>query len=323
MDRLRKIGNIESRITELLQKVPGYNGYRDKENRRDEDKRLRDSIANDVQNNVARLTQYNANLSAARELSHLSRVESLVGQLRLLADRIRTASYGYGGIFTEREVDAAALDQLRQFDLALQREVTSLGEEVETLTSSTPPRDDDVRSLSGEIDRLQLLFDTRTEVVDRAKPTRDAKVLELLDTNEPATPSPLLSVSKGDTLSVLGDNFIANATISLATDQGPLQLIRVSEEEGGATWLLGSGVEGIVSARLTESLGEMPPYQTMQRAAATLDTENGRQEGVAVQYAARMTGGGELELTVVFGDSARVYRGNEIRDIDVEVYGAA
>ena len=323
MDRLRKIGNVENRITELLHRVPGYSGYRDKENRRDEDKRLRESIADDVQKGVDRLTQYNGDLSAARELSHISRMESLVGQIRLLADRIRTTSYGYGGIFTERDVDGAALDQLRQFDLALQDEVASLNDKIGELTRSIPPEDDDVRALSQEIDRLSLLFDSRSQVVDQAKPTRDAKVLALLESNKPAVPSPLLSVRKGDTLSVLGDNFIANATISLATDQGPLQLIRVSEDEGGATWLLGSGVEGIVSARLTETLGEMPSYQTMQRAAATLDTENGRQEGVAVQYAARMANSDELELTVVFGDSARVYRGNEIRDIDVDIYGAA
>jgi hypothetical protein len=323
MDRLRKIGNLENRMNNLLHQVPGYSGYRDKENRRDEDKRLREAIANAVQASVERLTQYNADLSAERELKAVGRIEKLIGQVRLLADRIRTASYGYGGIFTEREVDGAALDQLRQFDLSLQQEVSSLQEKVATLVGSSPPQDDAVRALSDDIDRLSMLFSARTDVVDQAKPSRDEKVLALLESNEEAKPSPLLSVSRGETLSVLGDNFIANATITVVTDQGPLQLVRVTEDKEGATWLLGSGVEGIISARLTESTGDVPSYQTMQRASATLDTENGRQEGVAVQYAARSTGPDELELTLVIGDSARVYRGNEIRDIDVEVYGAA
>lgn len=323
MDKIRNIGNVESRINDLLHKVPGYSGYRDKENRRDEDKRVRESVANDITNSVKRLTQYNADLAAARQLSHLSRVEDLVGRVRHFGDRVRTASYGYGGVFTERSVDEAALDQLRQFDLALQREVASLDIAIENITSEMPPQDDAVRALSEELNRLNLLFDSRTEVVDQGKPTRDDKVLALLDTSEPPKPSPLMTVTRGDTLSVLGDNFVANATISLATDQGPLQLIRVTEEEDGATWLLGSGVEGIISARLTERFVEAPGYQTMSRASATVDTGNGRQEGVAAQYAARTTEDGELELVVVFGGSARVYRGNEIRDIDVEVYGAA
>lgn len=323
MDRLRKIGNLEDRISTLLHKVPGYSGYRDKENRRDEDKRVREMIAGDIQKSVDRLTQYNAELSAAREFSSLSRLESVVGQVRLLADRIRTASYGYGGIFTERSVDEMVLDQLRQFDLALQNEATGIEQHVETLVSSMPPKDDDVRALSEELNRLSTLFDARTQVVDEAKPTRDAQVLDLLDTTDPAPPSPLLSVSRGDTFSVLGDNYIANATIRVTTDQGPLNLIRVSEDEEGATWLLGSGIEGIFSAKLTESQGEAQGYQTLQRASATMDTDKGLEEGIAVQYAARVSGDGDLELTLVFGNASRVYRGNEIRDMDVEVYGAA
>lgn len=323
MDKIRNIGNVESRISDLLHKVPEYSGYRDKENRRDEDKRIRESVANDVTNSVKRLTQYNADLSAARELSHLSRVEDLVGRVRHFGDRVRTASYGYGGIFTERSVDEAALDQLRQFDLALQREVASLDAAIANTTSSMPPRNEAVRELSEELDRLNLLFDSRTGVVDQGKPTRDDRVLALLDTTGEPKPSPLMSVARGDTLSVMGDNFVANATVSLATDQGPLHLIRVTEEEDGATWLLGSGVVGIISARLTEQFVETPGYQTMSRASATVDTGNGKQEGVAAQFAARMTEDSELKLVVVFGGSARVYRGNEIRDIDVEIYGAA
>src|SRR5699024_8390400 len=142
MDLLRKMGNLEDKITTLLHKVPGYSGYRDKENRRDEDKRVREAIAADIQQNMDRLTQYNADLSAAREFSSLSRLESLVGQVRLLADRIRTASYGYGGLFTERSVDEAVLDQLRQFDLALQNEANGIESKINTLVGSMPPKDD-------------------------------------------------------------------------------------------------------------------------------------------------------------------------------------
>ena len=312
------------RIRDMLGRIPGYNGYRDKENRRDEDRRLRESIADAIMLSADQLTQYNARLSANRELSSLSRVEAIVGQIRLLADRVRTASYGYGGIFTERSVDEAALDQLRQFDLALQREVQALGAAVSTLTASTPPSDANTSAVTDELGRLNLLFDSRTSVVDEGKPTREARVLDLLDTTPPPKPSPLMSVNRGDALSVLGDNFVADATISLATDDGPLQLIRVAQGNQGATWLLGSGVPGIISARLTEVASESTPsYQAMNRATATIDTEKGRQEGVAAQYAAQTDNAGSLQLTLLIGDEPQVFRGNEIRDIDVEIYGAA
>lgn len=312
--------SLENRITNLLNKVPGYTGYRDKENRRDDDKRLRDAIAGEIQVSVDRLTQYNAGLSAARELKALARTETLVGQLRLLADRIRTASYGYGGIFTERSVDGAVLDQLRQFDVTLQGEVAALATHVDALTGSTPPNEDEARALGDEINRLNLLFSARTGVVDEARPSRDRQVLDLLDTAQPAAPAPLLSVSRGDTLSVLGDNYVANATITITTGEGPLNLIRVSED--GTTWLLGSGITGLPSARLTESPGDMPAGETMQRGTAVVDTPKGRQQDVAVQYRANAEGD-NVSLTLVIGETVTTYHGNEIRDIDVEVYGAA
>jgi hypothetical protein len=61
----------------------------------------------------------------------------------------------------------------------------------------------------------------------------------------------------------------------------------------------------------------------MSRASAVVDTETGRQEGIAAQYAIRTSGSNDVEITIVIGDSARAYRGNEISDMDVEVYGAA
>lgn len=311
------------RITNLLNRIPGYTGYRDKENRRDEDKRIREAVANEVGAQVDRLNQYSAELSSEREFEHLSRIEGLVGQMRLLGDRIRTASYGYGGIFTERSVDETALDQLRQFDVSMEREVASLGAAVDRLSGTMPPDGDAVRALHDEMNRLGRLFDARTTVIDEGRPSRDEEVLSLLEVTEEKAPSPLLSVKKNETLSVLGDNYIANATMRLSTDEGTIHLVRVTEDQEGATWLMGSDIAGVPSARLVESATDTPGYQTMSRASAIVDTENGRQEGIAARYALRSSGGQDVELVVQIGDSARVYRGNEISDLDIEVYGAA
>lgn len=311
------------RISNLLNRVPGYTGYRDKENRRDEDKRIREAVASEITAQVDHLNRYNAELSSEREFSHLSRIEGLIGKVRLLGDRIRTASYGYGGLFSDRDIDATALDQLRQFDLSLEREVRSLATAIGNLTGSMPPRDDDVRALDEEVNRLGRLFDARSGVIDEGKPSRDDQVLALLEINEEKAPSPLLSVSRNETLSVLGDNYVANATMHIATDEGVIHLVRVTEDQENAVWLMGSDIPAVPSARLVESSGDAPGYQTMSRAAATVDTETGRQEGIAACYALRSGSGDGIELIIMIGDSARAYRGNEISDMDIEVYGAA
>src|SRR5690348_24937 len=93
---------ISSTISTLLHRVPGYTGYRSLEDRRDDDKRLRDSVADQVDAVVTTLGGVSARLAADRNLTHISVVERLVGATRLLGDRVRNASYGYGGIFSDR-----------------------------------------------------------------------------------------------------------------------------------------------------------------------------------------------------------------------------
>src|SRR5690606_23197909 len=109
----------------------------------------------------------------------------------------------------------------------------------------------------------------------------------------------------------------------LSTDEGTINLVRVTEDQENATWLMGSDIPEVPSARLTESASDAPGYQTMSRASATVDTETGLQEGIAARYALRTGGSEDVDLVIMIGDSARTYRGNEISDMDIEVYGAA
>ncbi len=317
------MSRAEEFIQSGLNKIPGYKGYKDKESRRDEDKKVRESVANALTAQIDVLTRYNGDLSAARDFEGLAAIEPAIGEIRLLADRIRHASYGYGGIFSDNDIDAAAIEQLRLFDSALLREVESLGNVVSKLTASTPPSSEARSALVTEITRLTSLFDGRGAVVENGRPNRDEETLQLLAIPEKVEPSPLLQVSKGDALSVLGDNYIANGTITLDSDDGKIVLSRVSSETEGATWLLGSSISGIRSARVTEASGDGGGFQTMASATATIDTEQGKESDIAARYAYRDLGDNRVELTLALGDSIRQYRGSAIVDGDIEVYGVA
>lgn len=317
------MSSVENFIQSGLNKIPGYKGYKDKETRRDADKQVRESVANALVSQVDTLTRYNAELSKARDFESLAAIEPAIGQIRLLADRVRTASYGYGGIFTDNSIDESALEQLRLFDSALLREVDALAAEVKKLTSSTPPDNDARTRMLDEINRLSTLFDSRGTVVQNGEPTADEQALQLLALPEPVEPSPLLQLKKGDALSVLGDNYIANGIISLKTDDGNLLLARVTTEQEGATWLLGSSVTGMNSAHLTEQSSSDGGFQTMVHGTATIDTGQGQEDGVPARYAYRDLGDNRVELTLAFGDTIKQFSGTTLVDKDIEVYGVA
>lgn len=317
------MSKAEDFINQGLGKIPGYAGYRDKESRRDADKHIRDAISDALNVQVDNLNRYNAELSRARDFESLAAIEPAIGQIRLLADRIRTTSYGYGGIFSDNDVDANALEQLRLFDAALLRETDSLAVEVNKLTTSSPP-DGEARSrMLDEINRLTRLFDTRGSVVQNGKPSEDESTLQLLALPEVVEPSPLLHLKKGDALSVLGDNYIANSIISLKTDDGNLLLARVSTESEGATWLLGSSVPGMNSAQLVEENAGSGGFQTMVPGTASIDSGQGYEEGIPARYSFRDLGDNRVEIAVAFGDTIKQFAGSTIVDKDIEVYGVA
>ena len=107
------------RVERLLNRVPGYTGYRNKESMRDDDRRLRQEIARELTQAIDRLTSVSSRLASERQLSKISTIENTIGRVRHLESRVRTATYGYGGLFSDRSVDEFALQQLKQFEVDL------------------------------------------------------------------------------------------------------------------------------------------------------------------------------------------------------------
>ena len=109
----------ERRISDALDRVPGYRGYRLKEERRDADRRVRAAVADAYAAELARVERIGRDLANARRLGEISAVERTSQAIRHYIDRVRSATPGYGGLFGDRDIDGIALDQLRLFDESL------------------------------------------------------------------------------------------------------------------------------------------------------------------------------------------------------------
>lgn len=318
---------MEERISGWLGKVPGYTGYRNKEDRRDEDKQVRVAIAGALDSVVKQLTRTGADLAAKRELNRISVIESALADTRHLADRIRNASYGYGGIFTDRSIDDSALEQLRQFDLALQREVTTLVPLADNVTEDTG-----LLNFRERLAALNAIFDARSGVVETGTATRDEQTLALLNKPVRSTPSPLLDVAVGDALSVLGDNFTADATISLKYKDARIKLVRISNStDSGERWLLGSSsTEVWPSADLTEAWSDgggsaLVPASGTGSVPATMSIQGPQGTGsdIPVSYDYSQTDDSTISLEISVGGEVRSFQGKILKDIDVEIYGSS
>jgi len=117
LDRIKQnMFGLEKGISEVL---PGYKGYKQKELRREADKLLRETIASRMRTVKTQLDSLQQELIEAGRYDLLDEAGSTVTQLQTFIDRVRTASYGYGGLFDAVRVKEDDLDRLYEFDATL------------------------------------------------------------------------------------------------------------------------------------------------------------------------------------------------------------
>ncbi len=160
--------------------------------------------------------------------------------------------------------------------------------------------------------------------METAKPNRDAAVLEMLDPTSQPKPSPLASLRIGDTLSILGDNYLVDATVTLREADRHLTLARVGDSpDGGRQWLLGATAGDIKSARLTETDAGSDIPAGGRPAEAQVATGAESKQGAAARYGYTSNPDGSVSFWYALGNESRFFTGAGIEDADVEVYGQA
>ncbi|MBN1247201.1 MAG: hypothetical protein JXC32_06050 [Anaerolineae bacterium] len=119
MSLLDNVKDEMSGLEKLVAKIPGYKGYKEKEQRREADKLLREHIANRLRTVKTQLDTLQTDLISAGKIELLDEVGSAATQLQTFIDRLRTASYGYAGLFDAVRIKEDDLDRVYEFDASL------------------------------------------------------------------------------------------------------------------------------------------------------------------------------------------------------------
>ncbi len=167
-DLTEKIQASQNKVEALASRIPGYRGYKAREQRREADKLLRLHIARQYEAQMTRLQDIQGRMVDAGQLDALFALERAVMRLQLLIDRIKTASYGYSGMFDAVKVDQTALDRLYDFDRAMLDSVEGLASRIDALdeaVGSGAPASPAVNELLNELRALNDTFSTRQDVI--------------------------------------------------------------------------------------------------------------------------------------------------------------
>ena len=158
-ERIQKAYNV---VEEKMKDVPGYKGYKAKELRREADKLLRLQVAHGLEEQRRRLNQVQVQLASAGRLEALVLLDRAWMRLQLLIDRLKTASYGYAGLFAAVKVKEAELDALYEYDASLLGSVDKLSGLIDVVAAATA--DADVTKAGGD---LLLALDEANEVFSK------------------------------------------------------------------------------------------------------------------------------------------------------------
>lgn len=136
MDYRHTIEDSKGGLERLASKIPGYRGYKEKEDRRAADKLLRDHLADQLNEQQRRMAELQRDLLEGGGLLLVDDLERAVTKVQKLADKIRTASYGYAGLFDEVKVKEEELDALYDFDESMLRHVSAIQAAIDALAAA-------------------------------------------------------------------------------------------------------------------------------------------------------------------------------------------
>ncbi|CAN5722342.1 hypothetical protein BH23CHL2_BH23CHL2_26250 [soil metagenome] len=224
----------------FLDSIPGWGGYRDRGRRRESDRLLREKLARDYGEVADDLGRFASRLADDRKLRAIRYVDNPQGRLKHFINRLRTATYGYAGLFSDRPVDADALDQIAAFDESLGEGLYEIARAADALKAADPDDDafrDRSEELSDLIEKLHSRFDRRSELIDTGQARPEEEISSLLATTPSQSSTPTAyQLHDGDGITYQNINYSVIGRITIDTASASWRDFQL---QGGAgqSWL--------------------------------------------------------------------------------------
>jgi hypothetical protein len=146
-------GSVSDRNLRLLEKlilyIPGFHGYKERELRREEDKRLRDKIVAELED--VRYELLGLEEEYFNDVKKLKEVEDLFAKLGKIRDKVEHADYGYSGFF-DKQINEEELTKIYQHDLKMFESLEGIKKE------------EDFRKLKTLFQAFEKEFDEREKI---------------------------------------------------------------------------------------------------------------------------------------------------------------
>jgi len=163
-----KIKSQQDPFRRLAAVIPGFKGYIERQNRRDADKVLRDTVARRFDEQWQRASQIQVDMVSSGLIQYVDDMEKASLKLRTFIDKISTAPRGYSGLFDAVKINEAELEAIYQYDAAffdLAEQVGRALDHVEASLGDEAALPAAIRNVSSLARMAVETYHRRTEVV--------------------------------------------------------------------------------------------------------------------------------------------------------------
>lgn len=167
-DLFQKITDAKGMLEKLVDKIPGFHGYMEKESRREADKLLRDTIANRYGEQLDRVSMLQTQLISSGGLEYVDDLQDAATRLQRFIDMVKTAARGYSGFFSAVKVKEKELAKLYAFDNALLENTANVTKAVDALEAAVNENQGvaaAARKLTALVAECNTTFERRKEVL--------------------------------------------------------------------------------------------------------------------------------------------------------------
>jgi hypothetical protein len=162
-DFFQKVTSQQDPFKKLASYIPGFGGYIERQNRRDADKLLRDTVARRFEEQWKRTSQLQTDMVSNGMISFVDDMEQAAIQLRTFIDKISMAPRGYSGMFDAVKINEKELEAIYQFDAAFFDLADQIGRGLDNVEASMG----DEAALPAAIRNLVSLARMATETYNR------------------------------------------------------------------------------------------------------------------------------------------------------------
>jgi len=167
-DFFQKVTSMQDPFKKLASYIPGFGGYVERQNRRDADKLLRDTVARRFDEQWKRTSQLQEDMVGNGMIAYVDDMEKAAIQLRTFVDRISNAPRGYSGLFDAVKINEKELEAIYQFDAAffdIAEQVARANDNVEASLGDEAALPAAIRNLTTLARLANETYNKRSEVV--------------------------------------------------------------------------------------------------------------------------------------------------------------